>query len=147
LILSQTAEYALRAVLYIAQQAGEGPVRVAETSRALSLPQNYLSKTLHTLARVGVLASSRGPAGGFRLARPAGRISLAEIVSAFDRLDGRSRCLLGRPECSDANACAAHAHWKKTAEQLRRFFRTTSIADLMSAGPRRGRATSRTRSA
>lgn len=139
LILSQTAEYALRAVLYMAQQKGVGAVRVGEMSKALAVPQNYLSKTLHALVRAGVLQSTRGPNGGFRLALPADEVPLALVISAFDRLDERSRCLLGRPECSDANACSAHAHWKRTAEEVRRFFRRTTVADLAGPAPESAR--------
>lgn len=134
-MLSQTAEYALRAVLYLAEHADEGPVRVGEISKALGIPQNYLSKTLHALVRTGVLASGRGPAGGFRLVRPANRVSLLAIVAPFDRIDERRRCLLGRAECSDRNACAAHDAWKQTSERVSTFFRTTTLADLASTNP------------
>ena len=58
MILSQTAEHALRAVLYLAQREDE-LVRVGDIAEALSIPRNYLSKILHLLAREGVLASTR----------------------------------------------------------------------------------------
>ncbi len=70
-MLSQTAEYALRTVLYLAARQGDGLFRVSEIAEELGIPQNYLSKTLHILARAGVLHSSRGKHGGFRLAKPA----------------------------------------------------------------------------
>src|SRR5690606_6227227 len=67
-MLSDTAEYALRATLYIAQHANDTRlVRTDETAQALGVPRNYLSKILHVLARHGVLSSTRGPLGGFRL--------------------------------------------------------------------------------
>ena len=68
-MLSSTAEYALRAVLYVAQHAAGGPVRVSEIASALKLPQNYLSKILHELTKSGILVSTRGKHGGFQLAR------------------------------------------------------------------------------
>jgi Rrf2 family protein len=129
-VLSQTAEYALRAVLYLAERGETDPVRVGEMARALGLPQNYLSKTLHALVRSGVLSSVRGPQGGFRLARPAARLPLAVVVAPFDVITERRRCLLGRPECSDRGACAAHHAWKRTADHVARFFRDTTIGDL-----------------
>lgn len=129
-MVSQTAEYALRATLYLAQQGERVPVRVGEMARALGIPQNYLAKTLHTLARSGALTSARGKRGGFQLAVPASELSLLAVVSPFDRLDERRRCLLGRPECTDRGACAAHERWKATAEQVATFFRETMVADL-----------------
>jgi Iron-dependent Transcriptional regulator len=66
-MLSQTAEYALRAVLYLAADASGQPVRVSEMATELGIPQNYLSKILHLLARGGVLASSSPcPRNGWR---------------------------------------------------------------------------------
>ncbi|MEJ2310855.1 MAG: Rrf2 family transcriptional regulator [Gemmatimonadales bacterium] len=111
-MISQTGEYALRAVLYLAQHQEGDPVSVETIAEELSMPRNYLSKTLHLLAKRGILASARGPRGGFELAIPSNRLSLFEIVEPFDDLEGRGQCLLGRPECSDQTPCAAHHRWK-----------------------------------
>jgi Rrf2 family protein len=129
-MLSQTAEYALRAVLYIAADSSGQPVRVAEMAAELAIPQNYLSKILHLLARNGALTSVRGKHGGFRLAVAPERLTLYRVVGLFDRVDDRRRCLLGRPQCSDRTACAAHTRWKDVAERLVTFFRETTVADL-----------------
>jgi Rrf2 family protein len=133
-MLSQTAEYALRAVLYLAEQDDERPVRVGEVARALGIPQNYLSKIFHQLARGGALQSLRGKAGGFRLALPPDRLPLISIITPFDRVEERRRCLLGRPQCSDRRASAAHTRWKDVAERVAEFFRDTTVADLLSRG-------------
>src|SRR5512134_4174342 len=95
-MLSQTAEYALRTVLYLSDHPERALVRVGELAEALDIPQNYLSKTLHQLARAGVLAASRGKLGGFRLARPAEQISLSEVSSPLCVPTGTRSCLLGR---------------------------------------------------
>jgi len=129
-MLTQTAEYALRAVLEVAAAGADQPVGAARLAARLGIPQNYLSKTLHQLAKAGVLESTRGKAGGFRLARAASKISLLEVVSPFDDVTGRKTCLMGRPVCSDHNACAAHERWKQVAEQTAEFFRETTVADL-----------------
>jgi Rrf2 family protein len=130
-MLSQTAEYALRAALYMAEHPERTPARVGELARALHVPQNYLSKTLHQLARTGVLVSSRGKHGGFRLAREPGAIPLLEIVAPFEHFEQRRQCLLGRPECSDAAPCQAHQRWKEVQERTTAFFRDTTLRDLV----------------
>ena len=130
-MLSQTAEYALRAVLWLAEHGEGRPVRVGVLARSLDLPQNYLSKTLHGLVGGGVLVGVRGPAGGFRLARDPGRITLLAVVSIFDPIGARRECLLGRATCTDRNACPVHQAWKRTSESIARFFRTTTVADLI----------------
>ena len=133
-MLSQTAEYALRAVLYVAEHAAGRPVRVAEMADALRIPRNYLSKILHQLARTGVLVSLRGKSGGFQLGVPADRLALSAVVTPFDRIEERRRCLLGRPQCSDRTACAAHVRWKDVAAAVADFFRDTTVADLLGNG-------------
>lgn len=128
-MLSQTAEYALRAVLTLAVEPG-GQLGAAQLADRLDVPRNYLSKTLHQLARAGILESTRGKTGGFRLGRNPDRITLLDVVQPFDDITGRRVCLLGKPVCSDHAACAAHAKWKAVSERNAEFFRDTTVADL-----------------
>ena len=132
MILSRTAEYALRAVLHLANGGEDAQMRVDDIARALSVPRNYLSKILHELGRAGVLTSSRGPRGGFRLAKSADELSLADVVGRFDPLNSEPACLLGREGgCSEEDPCAAHASWREISGQLVTFFRETTLAELL----------------
>ena len=128
--ISGTSQYAIRAVVYVATQGADARVRVGPIATALDVPQNYLSKTLHQLARSGVLRSIRGPRGGFQLAIPAERLTLARVTAPFDEV-GERHCLLGRPQCGDRSPCAAHGRWAAVSDSLRDFFRNTTVADLM----------------
>lgn len=128
--ISGTSQYAIRAVVYVATKGVDMPVRVGPIATALGVPQNYLSKTLHQLARAGVLRSVRGPRGGFQLAVPPERLTLARVVGQFDEVAQR-HCLLGRPQCGDRYACPAHTRWVSVSESLQTFFGGTTIADLM----------------
>jgi Rrf2 family protein len=137
-MLSNTGEYALRAVIHLAEHEGEGPVRVEDVARALDVPRNYLSKILNALVKRGILVSCRGPRGGFELAMPATEISLFDVVSEFDSMEARRECLLGRGECSDANPCAVHDLWKGLATDVALFFRETKLADVVEDGTKVG---------
>lgn len=130
-MLNHTAEYALRAVLFIAQHGVERPLRTEEVAEALGVPRNYLSKILHTLGRRRILRSTRGPRGGFQLAVAAEELALYAIVEPFDPLEPRRTCVLGRPTCSDANPCPAHERWKGISDRVTDFFRKTTVAALM----------------
>jgi Rrf2 family transcriptional regulator, iron-sulfur cluster assembly transcription factor len=130
-VLSNTAQYALRAMIYLGQHEGEGPIRVDEIAERLDVPRNYLSKILHALVKSGVLRSLRGPRGGFALSKPSGSVSLYEVVAPFDDIEARRVCLLGRKECSDINPCVIHDHWKATATHVAKFFRETSLAEVV----------------
>jgi Rrf2 family protein len=130
-LLSQTAEYALRTVLHIAQRPPGEPAQTDTMASALRIPRNYLSKILHRLAQEGVLVSTRGRGGGFVLGRPAEELPLLAIVGLFDSVEPVRQCLLGQPVCSDAHACDAHAKWKDVSDRVAKFFRDTTVADLL----------------
>lgn len=131
-MLSQTAEYALRAVLFLADRGG--PATVDEIAERVEVPRNYLSKTLHRLAREGVLASSRGKGGGFRLAVDPHRLTLLRVVEPFHEVSAQRRCLLGRPQCNDRAPRPAHHQWRAAGERISEFFRERTVGDLVSGG-------------
>ncbi len=137
-MLSNTAEYALRAMIYLGEREGGERVRVEEISDALDVPRNYLSKILHALVKEGVLRSVRGPRGGFELAVPAATVSLYDVVQPFQDIEARQTCLLGRKECSDRNPCSVHHRWRDTATHVAAFFRETKLADVVEDATRLG---------
>lgn len=132
--LNSTAQNALRAVLFIAQAESDGPVRVDDIAAALDTPRNYLSKSLHALARAGVLTSMRGRHGGFRIADAPSELVLARVIAPFLPAGGR-RCLLGRPRCGEAHACLVHVRWTQVASQVEDFFAKTTVAELLKLDP------------
>ena len=132
-MLSQTAEYALRTVLYLADRGDKRLIGADELAEALGVPRNYLSKTLHRLTRERILASSRGKGGGFRLATDPRRLTLLQVVKPFDAISGERRCLLGRPACDDRHPCPAHHRWKAVSTQVADFFRKTTVAELIAS--------------
>lgn len=136
-MISRSAEYALRALVYMSQ-AGDRWAMNREIADELNLPPQFLTKILSTLSREGILASQRGKSGGFRLARDPAKITLLEIVDPFDRLTLRKRCVLGRSRCSDASACILHRTWSPLQDAFRESFAKTTLADI-AEGSTRGR--------
>jgi Rrf2 family iron-sulfur cluster assembly transcriptional regulator len=132
--LNSTSQYAIRAVVHIAEHGADAPVSVASIASALRSPRNYLSKTLHLLARAGVLQSTRGTGGGFQLADPPHRLTLDRIVQPFQQATER-RCLMGRAQCGGARPCAAHDRWARVADVADKFFARTTVADLLRKDP------------
>lgn len=130
-MLSSSAQYALRAVVYLAGCSEGSPVRAVELARAVEVPPNYMGKILNQLVRAGILRSVRGKNGGFELAVPAESVSLFRIASLFDDLGFEDRCLFGRLECSNQSPCPAHERWGAVAAQILEFFNTTTIADVI----------------
>ena len=135
LTLPQTAEYALRAVCYIAEHEHAGPVPVPAIAASLDAPQNYLSKILHQLGTdQRVLRSLRGARGGYRLGLPPGELRLATIVEPF-LPPTEHRCIMGRTRCGDDAPCGAHVRWKAVKETAQAFFSELTVADLLGPGP------------
>lgn len=130
LTLPQTADYALRAVSYIAEHEATGPVSVTTVAQALQAPQNYLSKILYQLGELGLLGSVRGARGGYRLARPPDQVRLSTIVEPF-LPPPDTHCIMGHPRCPDTVPCGAHRRWKKVQDTARSFFSDLSLADLL----------------
>ena len=130
-MISSTSEYALRALVALADTAGGSAVQARELAQLTKVPPSYLYKILTTLRRAGVLAGSRGSRGGYQLARPAGDINLIEVVSMFEVIRPNDACLLGEfDRCDDDRPCTAHQHWKHVQQTYNDFLKATTIADL-----------------
>lgn len=134
-MLNQSAEYALRAVLHMAQGDG-GAYKASAIASALGIPTAYLGKVVQQLARVGVLTSGRGPTGGYSLARRPDEISLGEIAAPFQALRPRSKCLLGNRPCDRAQPCAAHDRWRRINDEVATHLNNTTLADMLTPEPR-----------
>jgi Rrf2 family protein len=82
--LSRASSYALHAVVYLAARRGDALVGSAEIARLLGISENRLVRVLKSLVTVRILWSLRGPGGGYRLARPAARVSVLEVIEAVE---------------------------------------------------------------
>jgi len=129
LMLTLTSEYALRALIYLAQHADAWPIPGRQIAERAEIPPKYLSKILGDLVRFRVLDSSPGKTGGFRLRREAQVTMLYEVLAPFEQFD-RRRCPFGNKACSDDDPCLAHRRWKQVVDTERRFLRETSIHEV-----------------
>lgn len=130
LLLSLTADYALRATLFLAQNT-DRPFRAHEIADAIGAPRNYIAKTLNSLAKARVLSSLRGPHGGFSLANDPSELTVAAITGVFDGPEPVQKCLLHDRTCTPANPCVAHERWSEFPRAARHALATTTIADLL----------------
>jgi Rrf2 family protein len=129
-LFSKQCEYALRAVLYLALRPAGALVPIRELTLALKIPYHFLGKILQDLAQQGLLRSHKGPAGGFGLRRPAGEITLLEIVEAVDGDALLRRCVLGFPECSGKHPCAMHTRWEGLRREIHLMLGARNIVEL-----------------
>jgi Rrf2 family protein len=139
--ISQTAEYALRAVLQLAASP-TASLSTRQIARLARVPGGYLSKVLQTLAHAGLLESRPGRLGGFVLARPPTAISVLDVIDAVDPIGLVCACPLGLAE-HNAELCPLHRRLNDALGLMRRAFAETTIAELLAEPPHRGAAAGR----
>jgi len=129
--LSKTSVYAIRVLVYLAQQS-ELPCSTNTLHQALDIPYKYLGRLMKMLTDAGFLVSTRGKAGGYRIKGDASQISLHQIIDAVEGVQDFERCLLGLPNCSDTNPCVLHDRWGEQRETIKKMFQSVMLSDLAS---------------
>lgn len=128
-MFSSTAEYALRAVAYLAVQ--EGHLSSSQTiADYTKVPAGYLSKILNDLVNAGMVSSKRGPSGGFALIRPAETLTVLEVVNAVDPLQRITVCPLGIP-AHGTNLCKLHRRLDDAIALVEGALSASTIAELV----------------
>jgi Rrf2 family iron-sulfur cluster assembly transcriptional regulator len=149
--LSTRGRYAVMAMVELAvrQESCKGagrlgnptprPVSLADLAGAQLISVAYLEQLFGHLRRAGLVASARGPGGGYRLARPPEEIAVAAIIDAVDEPLRATRCEEGSPGCLAGQKCLTHDLWQELGEQIRLFLLHVTLADVI-AGRIAGRA-------
>ena len=128
-MFSQTVEYALRVIVYLASQEATSML-TRQIAAATHVPEGYLAKVLQSLGRAGFVKSQRGIHGGFVLARPAREITIYQVVEAVDRSLRIRTCPLGLPN-HGANLCPLHRRLDNAIALVEEALRQSTIADLL----------------
>jgi Rrf2 family protein len=108
-VLSNASKYAINAVLYLSTHASVvNKLGAKEIALATKIPLPFLAKLLQTLAKRNVIASSKGPKGGFYLTEENQKQPLIKVVEHIDGLHKFNECVLGLSQCSSKNPCSIH---------------------------------------
>lgn len=134
-MLSNTCKYGIRAVIYLALNNEDNKkIGIKEISSELNIPTPFLGKILQLLAKNKILNSTKGPHGGFSLAKPASEISLLNIIEIIDGLDLFNECLIGLSTCSasahDDVQCPIHHKYVPISNQIYNLFTNETIEKL-----------------
>lgn len=130
--ISMKSRYAVRALTELARreepQPGR-PVRLSEIADSRDMPLQFLEQVFAALRRAGVVRSRRGAAGGYVLARPAGEITVLEVVAALDGVPSPAECTQG--QCDQLDSCGASSVWIEAQSALEAVLGGTTIGDLL----------------
>ena len=130
MIYSRSAEYAIRAFVYLAAVPAGKFVMVKHIASQTDIPTHFLAKILQQMARKAFLRSSKGPTGGFTLRMKAEEISLLKVVDAMDGLNDYQRCPGGLAECNDQAPCGMHDSWTAMRNYILNYLERTTIDEL-----------------
>jgi Rrf2 family transcriptional regulator, iron-sulfur cluster assembly transcription factor len=131
-MLSNTCKYAIRACIYLALNANEDKkIGIKKISEDLKIPTPFLGKIMQVLAKNKILASTKGPNGGFSLGKPAKNISLMDIVDIIDGDDNFNACVIGVVSCTIAEQhCPIHEKYGPIRDQAKHLFENQNIEEL-----------------
>lgn len=128
-MISQTAEYALRATVFLAEHDGDPRTNV-QIAEGTEVPVGYLAKVMQQLSRARIVNAQRGPNGGFTLRIPADKLTLLTVINAVDPVRRYPECPLHLAH-HGKNLCPLHRKLDDTAKMAEECFGATTIADLL----------------
>jgi Rrf2 family transcriptional regulator, nitric oxide-sensitive transcriptional repressor len=128
-MFSQTTEYALRVVVYLASIDGMAAT-TSQIAAATRAPVGYLAKVLLSLSKAGLLRTQRGLHGGSVLNRPAGQITVYDVIQAVDPIQRITSCPLGLTS-HGVNLCPLHRRLDEAIASVEQAFRASTIAELV----------------
>ena len=132
--LSTKGEYASRAMLELALRHPQGgPVHSREISRAQNIPQEFLEQILLLLKRAGYLKSRKGPHGGYSLAKPPDKITVAEVIRVMDGPLAPIDCVsvMAHETCPMEATCGLRGLWKEVRDSVAAIMERTTFEDLV----------------
>jgi len=135
--LTTKGRYAVTALLDLALHDGDGPVCLSEIAARQDISLPYLEQLFTRLRRRGLVASTRGPGGGYNLGKGPADIRVADIISAVDESFDATRCG-GERDCHGGKACLTHELWENLSHEIHRFLQSVSLEELMRSAAVRG---------
>jgi Rrf2 family protein len=134
--LSSEGRYALRALVFLAREAGRGGLVTADTiSAEAAVPRRLLARVMAELSRAGLVETAEGRGGGSRLARPPEDITLRDVVEATEGPFEVTRCIMQQRACGEGRPCALHEAWAQGQHAILQHLETRTLAEFVSRAP------------
>ena len=128
--ITRQADYAIRAVRYLARQSSSQRIATSTVAREMKIPPSFLAKIISQLSIAGLLHTSRGARGGVSLAREPKDISVLDVVEAIDGPILLNECIAETHTCSFEKDCPVHPIWHEAQTQLVKHLGATKFSAL-----------------
>lgn len=132
-MISQTAEYALRAVVWLASHEDVAQ-RTGEIAKAAQVPPGYLPKVMQMLGRAKIVKSQSGPRGGFRLVRPPRQLTVLDVINAIEPIERITKCPLELAN-HRGRLCPLHYRLDAARALIEDAYRSCTIASIVEEAP------------
>ena len=137
--LTTKGRFAVTAMVDLTQRGGKGPVTLAAISERQKISLSYLEQLFSKLRKNNVVASVRGPGGGYCLARPASRITIADIVIAVDEPLEATNCdRMGN--CKDGEPCSTHDLWLGLSDKIHEYLQQVNLQQVADGNAKQTRS-------
>tara|TARA_B100001013_G_scaffold303945_1_gene206239 strand:- start:815 stop:1327 length:513 start_codon:yes stop_codon:yes gene_type:complete len=131
MLYSKSAEYAIQAMIYLAEIRSEKPVMTSIIAKEYDIPYQFLAKIVQVLVKQRLIKATRGRTGGINLYRNAKDIYLHQIVDAIDGPPpDQDQCAIGLDLCSDDTPCPLHHNWKPIRNAIRKMLESENLKEL-----------------
>ena len=128
--LTRKGEYAIRGIIYLAQQPPGKVSLLSDIAEATDAPQSFLAKIFQNFAKIGIVNSYRGTGGGFLLGRLPAQITLRQVVEAVEGPIAPNRCLINAGVCDKDKVCNVHPVWRKVQSQVVEILDSVTVEEL-----------------
>ena len=128
--LTAKGRYAVTAMLDLALHHDQGPVTLADIATRQGISLSYLEQLFSQLRKQGLVDSTRGPGGGYRLGHEPDAIVVSDVIGAVDENMDSTRCH-GKENCQDDERCLTHDLWTDLSDQIHQFLSGVDLAQLV----------------
>jgi Rrf2 family protein len=132
--VSRKIDYALRAVIHLADEDAERACSVAEIAARERIPRQFLEKIVQELIHKGLVRSRRGPHGGYVLARPAEQVTFKDVIEAVEGPISLNVCVGEHPDCFLLGTCGMQRVWQEGQRRVLELFEKTTLASVRAPG-------------
>lgn len=132
--ITTLAEYGVICALHLARRADEGPIRGREIAEMEQLPADYVEQILLRMRRAGLVQSTRGAHGGYRLAKPANEVSMRAVIEASEASTFDLHCVthpVGEERCSSSHTCSIRPVWMLLQRKIDEVLDGVHLSDLL----------------
>ena len=129
--MSTRSRYGLRALLYLTGHPGSAPVPLSEIAAAEAVSVAFLERIMAALREAGIVAASRGAAGGYRLSRPPSEVRVVDVVTALENPRPLVDCVPDATACERSPDCRARIAWQRLDDAVREALAGITLDDLV----------------